>query len=143
VDRALATGFYDATRPMDDIRRALIEDKLKERLDPEELPDHVPTIFLEASCNRLGCICPVFFAAEELNETQKRRRRGRYIPFKTKMRVVRRDNHTCQHCGIHLRDDEIEFDHIIPISKGGSSDEHNIRLTCYDCNRDKSDKFAL
>jgi 5-methylcytosine-specific restriction endonuclease McrA len=57
------------------------------------------------------------------------------------MRVVRRDNHTCQHCGKQLKDDEVEFDHIIPIVKGGSSEEHNIRLTCFDCNRDKSDDY--
>jgi 5-methylcytosine-specific restriction endonuclease McrA len=85
----------------------------------------------------------VFFAAEALTETEEKWRRGRHISFKTKVRVVRRDNHTFQHCGVHLRDDEVEFDHIIPISKGGSSEEHNIRLTCFDCNRDKSDKVAL
>jgi hypothetical protein len=143
LDQALTTGLYDATRPMDDVRRAIIEDELKEPFDPEELPDHIPTIFQEASCNRFGRVCPVFFAAEALNETQKQRRGGRYIPFKTKMRVVRRDNYTCQHSGAHLRDDEVEFDHVIPISKGGSSEEHNIRLTCFDCNRDKSDQVAL
>jgi 5-methylcytosine-specific restriction endonuclease McrA len=38
-----------------------------------------------------------------------------------------------------LKDNEVEFDHIIPIAKGGSSEEHNIRLTCDDCNADKSD----
>ncbi|RLG30570.1 hypothetical protein DRO03_03970 [Methanosarcinales archaeon] len=59
------------------------------------------------------------------------------------MRVVRRDNYTCQICGRHLLDDEVEFDHIIPFSKGGSSEEHNIRLTCFKCNRKKSDQVKL
>src|SRR5262245_37976785 len=63
--------------------------------------------------------------------------------FQLKMRVVRRDNHTCQHCGKHLADDEVEFDHKIPISKGGSSEEHNVRLTCYECNRDKKDNIEI
>jgi hypothetical protein len=42
---------YSSRTPtnLDDIRRALIEDELKEPFDPEELPDHVPTIFGEAS----------------------------------------------------------------------------------------------
>jgi 5-methylcytosine-specific restriction endonuclease McrA len=90
-----------------------------------------------------GHICPVVFVGESITETTETRRRGRYIPFQTKMRVVRRDNYTCQRCGKHLQDNEVEFDHIIPHAKGGSCEEHNIRLTCYDCNRNKSDGFEL
>jgi len=35
------------------------------------------------------------------------------------MRVVRRDNYTCQHCSKHLEDPEVEFDHIMTDIKGG------------------------
>ena len=87
--------------------------------------------------------CPVVYSAESWTETTEDRRTGRYIPFQTKMRVVRRDNYTCQHCHKHLQDNEVEFDHIIPLAKGGSSDEHNIRLTCHECNADKSDKVSI
>ena len=90
-----------------------------------------------------GHICPVVYSAESWTETTEDRRTGRYIPFQTKMRVVRRDNYTCQHCHKHLQDNEVEFDHIIPLAKGGSSDEHNIRLTCHECNADKSDKVSI
>jgi 5-methylcytosine-specific restriction endonuclease McrA len=55
--------------------------------------------------------------------------------------VVRRDNNQCQNCGQVLKDNEIEFDHIIPVSKGGSSEEQNVRVSCFDCNRSKSDKY--
>jgi 5-methylcytosine-specific restriction endonuclease McrA len=34
--------------------------------------------------------------------------------------------------------DEVEFDHVIPMSKGGSSEEQNLRVACFDCNRSKS-----
>ncbi len=109
---------------------------------PDIPREDIPQEILETECSVFGHICPVLFVAEEFTETAKGRRRGRYISFKTKIRVVRRDNHTCQSCGKHLRDDEVEFDHIIPQAKGGSSEEHNIRLTCFRCNRDKSDKYA-
>ena len=95
------------------------------------------------NCTVFGHVCPVVFAAEWFSETDEERRTGRYIPFKTKIRVVRRDNYTCQHCSKHLLDNEVEFDHIIPVAKGGSSEEHNIRLTCHDCNADKSDKYIV
>jgi 5-methylcytosine-specific restriction endonuclease McrA len=85
----------------------------------------------------------VVFVTEGFTETSTERRTGRYIPFQVKMRVVRRDNYTCQHCKKKLDDTEVEFDHIIPISKGGSSEENNIRLTCFQCNRDKSDKLQI
>jgi hypothetical protein len=137
---ALKTGFEDNRRPLDSARRALFEKQVKE-FNPDSYPESIAPIFRDGECNIFGHICPVFFAAEEITETKTERRRGRYISFSVKMRVVRRDNHTCQHCKTHLRDDEVEFDHIIPISKGGSSEEHNIRLTCFKCNRDKSDEY--
>lgn len=139
---ALESGYEDNRKPLDPARRKIFENELK-GFNAEEYPEEIPVIFQEASCNIFGHICPVFFAAESITETSEERRRGRYLPFSIKMRVVRRDNHTCQECGIHLRDDEVEFDHIIPISKGGSSEEHNIRLTCYDCNREKSAKVSI
>ena len=138
----LATGIDDGRKPLDPARRKMFEEEVT-RFNPDDHPENVPELFQEASCNIFGHICPVFFAAESITETSEERRRGRYIPFSVKMRVVRRDNHTCQECGVHLRDNEVEFDHKIPISKGGSSEEHNIRLTCYDCNRDKSARVDI
>lgn len=137
---ALKTGIVDDRRPIHPVRRLWLEHVVRRDLD--SLPETIPETFTQAECNIFGHICPVFFAAEATTETSTERRRGRYISFATKMRVVRRDNHTCQHCGKHLRDDEVEFDHIIPIAKGGSSEEHNLRLTCFECNRDKSDEYV-
>jgi hypothetical protein len=140
--KALETGILESTEALDPVRRAWFEQRV-DSFDPHEHPSKIPAKFIDGLCNVYGHICPVFFAAEAATETSEERRRGRYISFATKMRVVRRDNHTCQHCGKHLRDDEVEFDHIIPVSKGGSSEEHNLRLTCFDCNRDKSDEVVI
>jgi hypothetical protein len=111
--------------------------------NPDDYPETIPPVIAEMQCTVFGHICPVVFSAEAITETAEERRTGRYIPFRVKMRVVRRDNYTCQHCNKHLQDNEVEFDHIIPISKGGSSDEYNIRLTCHDCNADKSDRVDI
>ena len=142
LEVAITTGKDDARRELDPIRKQYFEDSVKD-FNPEEYPEFIPKEVEEMSCNIFGHICPVVFVGESITETSEKRRKGRYISFKTKIRVVRRDNHTCQECSKHLKDDEVEFDHIIPVSKGGSSEEHNIRLTCYDCNRDKTDKIKL
>lgn len=139
---ALATGKFDDRHPIEPTRRAWFQRQV-DQFDPAEYPDNIPAIFEEGSCSVFGHVCPVFFTAEAMTETKEERRIGRRsLNFKTMMRIVRRDDYRCQHCRKKLEDTEVEFDHIIPVSRGGSSEEHNLRLTCYDCNRDKSDDFT-
>lgn len=142
LTQALNTGIKDSREPLDIARKSWFERQIN-NFYPDDYPENIHQIFLDGSCNIFGHICPVFFTAEAITETSAERRRGRYIPFSVKVRVVRRDNYTCQKCGEHLKDDEVEFDHIIPLSKGGSSEEHNIRLTCFECNRSKGEVVEI
>jgi hypothetical protein len=89
------------------------------------------------SCDIFGHICPVFFVNEPLTETRELRRVNRGIPRKMFLRIVRRDNQTCQICGKNLKEEEIEVDHVIPFSEGGPTEEGNLRVLCKDCNRRK------
>ena len=59
----------------------------------------------------------------------------RYISSEVKQAVWNRDGGKCVCCGSSIR---LEFDHVIPVAKGGSNFENNIQLLCYDCNRTKS-----
>ena len=95
----------------------------------------------DKSCRIFGHDCPVFFVAEPLTETKELRNISRSIPRITQFRVLKRDNQICRDCGSAVRDQDVEFDHIIPWSKGGSSDEHNVKLLCKTCNRRKGKKF--
>lgn len=92
-------------------------------------------------CRVFGHLCPVFRVAEPFTETKERRNISRNISSVTKRRIIRRDENICQICNTHIRDDEIQFDHIIPWSKGGSSDESNIRILCANCNRKRGNNF--
>jgi 5-methylcytosine-specific restriction endonuclease McrA len=58
-------------------------------------------------------------------------RRRRAIPERVRSEVWRRDEACCVDCGSRER---LEFDHIIPISKGGSNTARNIELRCENCN---------
>ncbi|MBJ7320341.1 MAG: HNH endonuclease [Brevundimonas sp.] len=137
----LKSGIDDNRKPLEPARRAWFQNVV-DTFSHDNHPDQIPETFQEGSCNIFGHICPVFFSAENTTETSDSRRIGRgRLPFSTMMRIVRRDDYRCQHCMKKLRDDEVEFDHIIPVSKGGSSEEHKMRLTCYDCNHDKGDDY--
>ncbi len=57
------------------------------------------------------------------------------------MKVVRRDGQICQICHKNVPDNEIEFDHIIPVSKGGPVSVENLRVLCSVCNAKKSDSL--
>lgn len=58
--------------------------------------------------------------------------------------IIKRDDSTCQNCGASTREQSLlllEVDHIIPVSKGGTSTEDNLQTLCWKCNRSKSNKL--
>ena len=68
------------------------------------------------------------------SETQSRK-----ISQTVKDRVWNRDQGKCVECGSN---EKLEFDHIIPFSKGGSNTYRNIQLLCETCNRIKSNQIG-
>ena len=64
------------------------------------------------------------------------KRRG--VPLDVMSAVLDRDNRTCVYCNIP--DQEIEFDHAIPLTLGGNETAENIVVSCRKCNRQKGRK---
>ncbi|MCR9173461.1 MAG: HNH endonuclease [bacterium] len=60
------------------------------------------------------------------------------IPSHIKQAVWKRDREQCVNCGSQK---DLEFDHIVPVSKGGSNSLKNIQLLCLSCNRTKTNKI--
>ena len=65
--------------------------------------------------------------------------KSRRISQEVKDAVWNRDKGKCVECGSN---EKLEFDHIIPFSKGGSNTYRNLQLLCENCNRTKSDKIG-
>ena len=74
---------------------------------------------------------------EVLKSTKSKRTRT--ITQNVKDRVWNRDGGRCIECGSN---EDLEFDHIIPHSKGGANTYRNIQLLCEPCNRSKSAKLG-
>jgi len=56
-----------------------------------------------------------------------------------RFQIFKRDGFQCQYCGATPPAVVLEVDHIIPVSKGGKNDSHNLVTACFDCNRGKRD----
>jgi hypothetical protein len=95
----------------------------------------------DIGCRVFGHVCPVFLICEGFTETKEGRRIGRHIPSDIMLKVVRRDGQICQICNKPVPDAQVEFDHIIPFSRGGPLTADNFRLTCRPCNRKKRDSL--
>ena len=62
----------------------------------------------------------------------------RYIPQNIKTAVWQKCQGKCVQCSSVSY---LEFDHIIPFSKGGSNSENNLQILCRKCNLEKSNQI--
>jgi len=71
---------------------------------------------------------------------------ARGISGRQRRRILDRDGSTCQICGAAAGEESgcepgkkcrLQIDHTVPISQGGSDDEHNLRAVCVWYNKDK------
>ena len=74
------------------------------------------------------------------DEEDNKPKRSRRISQIVKDKVWNRDGGKCVLCGSN---ENIEFDHIVPFSKGGANTYRNIQILCESCNRRKSDNIGL
>ncbi len=75
----------------------------------------------------------------------EKKRTGRNISERMRFRILLRDGFQCQSCGASPLKDrgvELHVDHILPWSKGGDTEEHNLQTKCKRCNLGKGNAFA-
>lgn len=81
------------------------------------------------------------------NATRERKRAKRqwtsarnFVSSKVRQHVFVRDGHACVHCKASYVETDLRVDHIIPVSRGGSSELSNLQTLCESCNQAKGDR---
>ena len=67
-----------------------------------------------------------------------------YIPSELRQLVEQRADHHCEYCLVSddLAFISFEIDHIVAEQHGGQTEESNLALACFDCNRNKGPNIA-
>jgi len=129
---------------------AIIEQKsidYIELLNEMNIPQNCPGCFntnwdVELLPNRVSAkikceVCGKRFLVRKGCEPKALATQRQAIPKDVQREVWRRDEGKCVECGSN---ENLEFDHIIPIALGGGNTARNIQLLCEQCNRKKSAK---
>ena len=77
----------------------------------------------------------------QLPAEKTRNRQPAHITWRLRHLTMKRDNFRCRQCGASTATDpqtQLHIDHIIPISKGGTSTPDNLQTLCATCNIGKS-----
>jgi hypothetical protein len=72
-------------------------------------------------------------------EPAKEKWGSRYIPDTVRDEVLERDGRKCKWCS---SDENLEIDHVVPVSQGGESVADNLQVLCRSCNRKKRTRTA-
>ncbi|HCF59958.1 MAG TPA: HNH endonuclease [Myxococcales bacterium] len=61
----------------------------------------------------------------------------------SRLNIYARDGNTCQYCGRRLPRTELNLDHVVPRSQGGSTSWENVVCSCVPCNLRKGGRTPL
>lgn len=105
-------------------------------------------VYEDSKIYSISEIEPIIFQIEqtrkEMETAEYQRRRERSLMTDSlRYDVMKRDGFKCCICGASAKEDGIKLhvDHIIPVSKGGTTVMSNLRTLCNHCNMGKSDKY--
>lgn len=100
-----------------------------------------PDPFTRLEFQRGGYIIPLAGGGFEIAGYELLVYEGRLSPWRwalVRVAIFERDGYRCVYCGD--KPNELECDHVVPVSRGGSNDPSNLATACVPCNRSKGGK---
>lgn len=90
-----------------------------------------------------GCMCRMCVPArraERVSIVQRDPEKSRRnITKQKRQRIYKRDGNACVACG---STSELTLDHIVPLARGGTNLDSNLRTLCHSCNNQKGAKLT-
>jgi hypothetical protein len=130
--------FYNENYTKISLRRQTLIDKKQEEKDKQER-DEIKQKLLEIERKKQlhrQALEELIEEGQIFNKRKSGEKSREPIPKEVMNQVWNRDGGKCVKCGSQ---ENLEFDHIIPFSKGGAATYRNLQLLCQKCNRQKSD----
>ena len=106
----------------------------------------IPKLWTKSDLELFERICQI--EADRLIECRKNIspvKRPPAVKKKIRVKILERDNRTCQECGLYHPLNTAPYphiDHIKPHSKGGNDDPNNLQVLCGRCNRKKWNHYT-
>ena len=123
VKRAFALLYQGVARAVDEQYRTFDFDSWRH-------------LAIEIEHERIGVVGGFVRVPRVLLLTAYERVPKRHVRF-SRFNIYARDNNTCQYCSRRLPRPELNLDHVIPRSRGGTSTWENVVCSCHSCNRRK------
>ena len=84
---------------------------------------------------------PGFIVKRPTHDERIAMRKG--LNGRLRVKILMRDKSTCQICGKTPKDNvTLHVDHILPVSRGGTNEESNLRVLCHTCNTSKGARLV-
>ncbi|MFQ5834566.1 MAG: HNH endonuclease, partial [bacterium] len=58
----------------------------------------------------------------------------------TRKNIYKRDENICQYCGKKFKPQDLNLDHVVPLSRGGKDSWDNVVCSCVSCNLRKGNR---
>lgn len=80
---------------------------------------------------------------KSMEHTFKNRPKTRPVTMARRAEIFIRDEGNCYMCESKVDSGKFELDHLIPVSRGGSSDVWNLAVSCPPCNRSRGNRIEI
>ena len=78
-----------------------------------------------------------------MDHTFKKRGNTRTTSTSRRYEIYLRDGGRCYICEHPTTDKEFELDHLVPVSRNGTSESHNLAVSCRGCNRSRGTTIGI
>ena len=97
---------------------------------------------IELNCENIESL--IQYIVDQIRYRQTAAFQRSLMTARLREQIKARDGYRCKNCGVSINDEPhllLEVDHIIPVARGGKTEESNLQTLCWKCNRSKGTKL--